>query len=491
MDCRQIEELMMEYLYQELDAAQSTAYRAHLSSCPQCAAQLAGYERTRQAVRSLPDMDPPAAVTARLLHEAASRRPVQAVEAVAAGMTVGGGRVVRAAGEGKGAWAWLTGWMQPIFAHPGFAAAAGLVVVGGIAGFLAMRGKFDTAATARMESAAAPSVVPEPTTATAPTASEDQLKLARQAGEKVEAFLGSEGVPAPGAVAPANEPEAAPKPGRTRLASPQEEQQLGHGGVAAGKAPDGRRGRAKSAGVIGGTVSEGGASKDDGLDVGAFARDERSDKNVAPAPAAPPPPPALAAPRKPAPEPVVLDKKPREEQPRPVTTSPSGVASGAGAGGAAGPTGESAKKKESKQAPAPTAHRSQAARPAQNESLDADAESAGAAPPPSAAPPATMADEAAAPSDSAKSKAKPNAQEAEARKLHGQARAKANTGNCGEALKLRDRISKIDPSYFDRSVKNDADLARCSTAQRKAGGSGSKAPAAPAKNDAPAVDKAK
>jgi anti-sigma factor RsiW len=48
MDCRQIEELMMEYLYQELDAAQTTAYRAHLGSCPQCAAQLSGYERTRR-----------------------------------------------------------------------------------------------------------------------------------------------------------------------------------------------------------------------------------------------------------------------------------------------------------------------------------------------------------------------------------------------------------------------------------------------------------
>jgi hypothetical protein len=66
-----------------------------------------------------------------------------------------------------------------------------------------------------------------------------------------------------------------------------------------------------------------------------------------------------------------------------------------------------------------------------------------------------------------KAKPQPSKQETEARKLHGQARAKANTGDCSAALKLRDRIYRVDPRYFERSVRNDADLTRCSNARKK------------------------
>src|SRR5687767_6585154 len=106
MDCRQIEELMMDYLYQELDADKMAAYRAHLGGCAGCEALLGGYQRTREALRQLPALEPSAGITAKLLAEAA-KRPVAAVEAKE---------------SDKGLWAWLTSWLQPLFLHPGFAA---------------------------------------------------------------------------------------------------------------------------------------------------------------------------------------------------------------------------------------------------------------------------------------------------------------------------------------------------------------------------------
>src|SRR5262245_12538266 len=105
-ECHKIDELMMQFLHQELDADPEQQVRSHIDGCARCGAELAGRQRTRSAFRWLPDADVPASVTARLLHEAA-RRPASA-------------------DESSGTWAWLVGLFRPIAAHPALAAAASI-----------------------------------------------------------------------------------------------------------------------------------------------------------------------------------------------------------------------------------------------------------------------------------------------------------------------------------------------------------------------------
>lgn len=443
MDCRQIEELMMDYLYQELDAEQTSAYRTHLTTCASCGAQLAGYERTRLAVRELPDIEPPAEVTARLLQEAA-RRPVRAVEPVGAAATVGARGVAAASPVGgKSAWAWLSGWMQPIFAHPGFAAAAGVIIVGGIAGLLALRGKLDLSAPRAS--------APAPVSTSAP-ASADELNdnlavpgepaAAAAAQGSYEANSDTRGLAAGAAAsAPLDGRVVQPKDvGSVRLVQPKAGESLG-GILDAQPSKDRRRD-----------------------DPAAGLEEKRADKNLA-APEPPPPPLQRAA----------GTQKPAE---RPAPGAPSDAEadfSQAGVGG----RGATAKKEALPTAPAPLAH--EASRPAKSVAApkpraevaadDSSTEggvAGGSAAGAGAPAPAAVAPMAPAPSPApaTKGKAAASPQENEAKKLHGQARMKANTGDCASALKLRDRIYRVDPSYFERSVRNDADLGKC-TARKK------------------------
>ena len=65
--------LMVDRLYEELEPAQQQSFDEHRSSCARCAAELASFERTRAAYRELPAAEPPAALSAILLHAAAGR----------------------------------------------------------------------------------------------------------------------------------------------------------------------------------------------------------------------------------------------------------------------------------------------------------------------------------------------------------------------------------------------------------------------------------
>ena len=62
LQCRDIDELMVDFLYRELDASRGDAFRTHVATCPRCGAELASLERTRQAMRALPEAEPPQAV---------------------------------------------------------------------------------------------------------------------------------------------------------------------------------------------------------------------------------------------------------------------------------------------------------------------------------------------------------------------------------------------------------------------------------------------
>jgi anti-sigma factor RsiW len=105
-------DLLLDDLYGELDAAARERFETHLTSCATCQDELASMRQVRSAARqALPFEEPPARVTgplhAELLYEAARRT----------GRRRRGFRFVRR-----------------IVAHPGYAAAAALVVVGGALG---------------------------------------------------------------------------------------------------------------------------------------------------------------------------------------------------------------------------------------------------------------------------------------------------------------------------------------------------------------------
>ncbi len=125
MQCTDINELMMDFIYRELEVTREDEFRAHVASCSRCGAELASLERTRSALRELPDAEPPAAVTARLLHEAAKRMPRASEE------------------QHGGILSWLAGLFRPVMAHPGWAAAASLVVLVGVV-FLQRSGKLSS-----------------------------------------------------------------------------------------------------------------------------------------------------------------------------------------------------------------------------------------------------------------------------------------------------------------------------------------------------------
>jgi len=122
LSCEEIEELVPDLLYGELDPEREAEVRARLPEC-ELSDKVASYERLRAALRSLPDEEPPPAISAQLMHAAA-----QHVEGA------------RRAADRPGIWERLRAWVGPIGMHPGLAAAASLVLVAGVAGLLYMRG---------------------------------------------------------------------------------------------------------------------------------------------------------------------------------------------------------------------------------------------------------------------------------------------------------------------------------------------------------------
>jgi anti-sigma factor RsiW len=130
MQCRDTEELLIDFLYEELDQPRRAELEAHVNGCSRCTAEVASMQRTRQAMRALPSLEPSSAVTARLLHEAARNAPKKPSES-------GGGII-----------GWLGRLLQPAIAHPAWAAAASLVLVLAVTTALSVSGKISSEALA-------------------------------------------------------------------------------------------------------------------------------------------------------------------------------------------------------------------------------------------------------------------------------------------------------------------------------------------------------
>ena len=132
--CKDIDALMMDWLYNELDASQEALFEQHKRSCTHCRHETESLQQIRQQARagfgSLDELEPPAAITAKLMHEAAKRAPVVPQRAHA-------GRD----DEQSGTWGWFLTLMRPLAAHPGLAAAASFMLLVGVAGSLYWSGK--------------------------------------------------------------------------------------------------------------------------------------------------------------------------------------------------------------------------------------------------------------------------------------------------------------------------------------------------------------
>lgn len=131
LHCNDIDGLMIDWLYGELDDAASHEVSGHVDACARCQAEQAAFSRTRDLFRELPAEEPAPSLTAMLIREAAlSAAPV--TSAAAAPVT----------GTSRGFGAWISRLFQPLM-HPAFAAVATLVLVVGVAGTLYLQSDGD------------------------------------------------------------------------------------------------------------------------------------------------------------------------------------------------------------------------------------------------------------------------------------------------------------------------------------------------------------
>ena len=143
VDAHDIDALLISALYGELTPADEARLATHLESHPADRGALADLTHARSLVRDSRilsfQLDPPQAVSAMLLQEAARRAPA-----------------VRRAPADEGRESWFFRFVRSFAAHPAMAAAAMIVLVVGAAGVMKMRdrGKFDETpveSTARLE----------------------------------------------------------------------------------------------------------------------------------------------------------------------------------------------------------------------------------------------------------------------------------------------------------------------------------------------------
>lgn len=441
-ECSKIDELMMDFLYQELDADAATQVKAHVDGCARCGAELASLSRTRETVRGLPDLEPPPKISALLLHEAAKRKPQGAAAA-------------------GGIWEAILRFFGPIQAHPAWAAAASVVLVAGIAGYLAKRG---------FVSEKTPVLAPA-TETISPTG--EDLRLRPRPGVAIQLEDNTKGT-ADEASRPdyaggyANSPAATPAlPGAS-----DDEGRLTRGG------------EGRAAGVAGDDATE---------RWGSLAGKEEQQ--------------ALAPKRKQVGDPLAKDSKLNERRSADEAdadgfAAPLGAASGAGGGGRQGdgkngvvggvstPTMPSDRRPEpapmepGAAAPAPPAPSTvtpsmrtptqdvrntapPATRPRTAQGQDAWSRAEGEA----AAGLAQQGETSTTKGSTSKVEAarpqKAAGPTTAVAQLHTDAQKKAKSGACGEALALRQRLYKVDPAYYDRAVRVDRAFDGCLSAEKK------------------------
>ena len=158
-------ELLIDLLYGELGDDVAAQAEERVRGDAELSEELGALSRVRAMMRELPEEEPPAALTAKLLHAAALHAPAAA----------GARPTPRSEDEGKGLWAWLKSLFRPIVMFPGLAAATSLVLVAGIAGVFYASGRMSEPATYSDSTSAAP------VTSSAPAGNVEQLEKAGEA----------------------------------------------------------------------------------------------------------------------------------------------------------------------------------------------------------------------------------------------------------------------------------------------------------------------
>jgi hypothetical protein len=112
--------MLVDLLYGELDQT------GEGQVTPEAAGddELEALRELRGLFRELPEEEPPAAITAKLLHAASLHASSASGDE-----------------EKRGLWAWLMSLVQPIAMYPGLAAATTLVLVAGVAGSFYLSGR--------------------------------------------------------------------------------------------------------------------------------------------------------------------------------------------------------------------------------------------------------------------------------------------------------------------------------------------------------------
>jgi hypothetical protein len=75
LDCHNVDERLMDFLYEELPPGDMDEVRAHLEGCTRCAAEVGRFQATRRTIQTLEHEEPSPAVSAKILHVAAGRKP--------------------------------------------------------------------------------------------------------------------------------------------------------------------------------------------------------------------------------------------------------------------------------------------------------------------------------------------------------------------------------------------------------------------------------
>jgi hypothetical protein len=196
---------LLDLLYGELDGEAERAMRARVAADPGLADQLGQLERVRGLFRELADEEPPARSTAQLMAQAA--------------------QAARKGGEREGFWQRLRGWLTPIMAHPGLAAAASVILVAGVAGLLLLR-KGTELTRVRSEPTALDVEMAPAAPPTAP-AEERAAEVGGSAASAPASTAAATGDDDLAAEAPARAPE--PKPSRRRAKARAEKEQAAGG----------------------------------------------------------------------------------------------------------------------------------------------------------------------------------------------------------------------------------------------------------------------
>ena len=213
---------LVDWLYGELDAETQASFEAHLEANPEHKAEAQALRETRVAFQELPEAEPPNALTAMLMQQAATTAQPK-----------------------QGMWAAMVSFFQPVILHPAASAMATIIVVAGVAGTLYLRnGKMVAETTVASSEAIAPA--PRPGGAQPASLSAPELK------ERAGTFADDEdNLPTTTAVAPAGEQAFG-----ADIASPEQEESLRAakeetGGVRDEKLQEGSKNRLNEAVALG------------------------------------------------------------------------------------------------------------------------------------------------------------------------------------------------------------------------------------------------